>query len=43
MAEKLAQMMRAYGKGDPRLHDVCVIAYLVDPFLVHNCASAYCC
>jgi purine nucleosidase len=31
MAEKLAQMMRAYGKGDPRLHDVCVIAYLVDP------------
>lgn len=31
MAAMLARMMRAYGKGDPRLHDVCVIAYLLDP------------
>lgn len=31
MSATLARMMRVYGKGDPRLHDLCVIAYLLDP------------
>ncbi|MFB9950255.1 nucleoside hydrolase [Rhizobium puerariae] len=30
---KLALMLRAYAKGDPCLHDPCVIAWLIDPSL----------
>jgi purine nucleosidase len=29
----LVEMFKAYAKGDPRLHDVCTIAHLIDPTL----------
>lgn len=32
-ARALVRMMKAYAKGDPCLHDPCVIAWLIDPSL----------